>query len=155
MTLIAWAMIFMAIGVALFVAEVFLPSHGILAVLASLSLITGVVICFAINRWLGAGLSLALVTAAPFAFSASFNLWQRTPVGKRMILTSTAGEMPRAQVLVGSTGIAMTDLRPMGEAEFGTSRLQVISESGNTIAAGTAVRVLSMTDAVAMVRPVT
>jgi membrane-bound ClpP family serine protease len=50
MTLITWAMIFMAIGVALFVAEVFLPSHGILAVLASLSLFAGVVICFAINR---------------------------------------------------------------------------------------------------------
>jgi membrane-bound ClpP family serine protease len=49
----------------------------------------------------------------------------------------------------------MTDLRPMGEAEFGNTRLQVISESGSPIAAGTGVRVLSITDAVAMVRSVT
>lgn len=153
--MLTWALLLLVIGLLLFVAEVFVPSYGVLSVLACVSLLAGVIMLFTVNRWAGALTLLTLAAGAPFAFSAAMHLWQKTPMGKQMILTKTAGDLPRNIILVGSTGAALTDLRPMGEIELNDVRVQAITENNVMIAAGTNVKVLAMTDTIATVRPLT
>ena len=152
MTFLAWAILLIVIGVVVFVAEVFVPSGGVLGVLAGLCLMVGVLMLFAVNKWAGGAAFLALAIGVPFAFTGAMNVWQKTPAGKRMILTDTAPQDSPALVLVGETGVTVTDLRPMGEAEFEGRRVQAINEAGVVVPAGTPVRVLAVTDRVATVR---
>jgi membrane-bound serine protease (ClpP class) len=48
---------------------------------------------------------------------------------------------PTRDELVGSTGVALTDLRPSGAAQFGEERLDVVTD-GEWISAGTTVKVV-------------
>src|SRR5690606_16440948 len=58
---------------------------------------------------------------------------------------------PRSD-LIGSEGVAVTDLRPAGVAQFGDERLDVVSE-GVWIAAGTPVRIVRAEGYRHVVRP--
>lgn len=153
-TIYIWLFTLLSIAAILYVAEVFIPSHGVLTILATACLVVCVAICFVIDRWLGVGVMAALAVLGPIGISLGVSVWQRTPVGKRMVLTSVAGEAPKPFVLVGSVGTALTELRPMGECEFDGSRIEARSELSRIIAAGQEVSVISLHDGVATVRPV-
>lgn len=152
--LITWAIILAILAVVIFVAEIFLPSGGLLGIAAVACVAASVVLCFIINRWLGAGVSIALLILAPFLWMAGISLWQRSPVGKRLTLTTTVGELPAPHVLVGATGVTITELRPMGECEVGEARIESQSEMGVVIPAGRKVKVLSIASGVATVREI-
>ena len=147
---------FSLIGSLLFFAELFLPAHGVLGVLGVLCFVAVVVTCFIVSRWLGVGVGFAMIVATPFLFAGVTNAWERTPLGRKMILTKTSGNRPvppTPAVLVGTIGRAVTELRPMGEIEFGDSVVQGVSETGLAIGVGTRVKVISIYNAVATVRP--
>jgi membrane-bound ClpP family serine protease len=149
-----WLIILITVALAMFVAELFVPSGGLLAIGGALALTVAVILCFVINRWVGVGVLVAIVLIAPFAVHWGIGFWQKTPIGKRMVLTATVGELPRTQVLVGSVGVALTEMRPMGEVEVGETRIEAQSEMGRIIPAGRQVKILSLTDGVATVREV-
>ncbi len=150
--MITWLVICLLIALAMFIAELFIPSGGLLAIIGAVSITSAILICFAINRWLGAALLLATIVIAPFAMSGAIKLWQRTPIGRRMILTTTVGELPRPHLLVGSTGMTLTEMRPMGEIEVAEIRVEALSEMAAIIPAGRKVKVLSISGNVATVR---
>ena len=152
-TILIWLFTLLAIATVLYVGEIFIPSHGVLTVLASGCLVVCMVLCFMIDRWLGVGAMVALAVLGPIGASVGVGVWVRTPVGRRMVLTSIAGEPPRPFVLVGSVGTAITDLRPMGECEFDGNRIEARSELGRIVPAGQQVTVISLHDGVATVRP--
>lgn len=149
-----WLILLMAAGAALFFAELFLPTHGLLGLLGVACVAGAIGTCFYMNRWLGIGALFAAIIATPFAFQGMVNLWQKTPLGRRIVLNTVVGQggTPRPAVLVGMTGLTVSELRPMGECEFNTDRVQCQSETGNTIPSGTAVRLIAMKDTVAVVR---
>ena len=152
--IVTWTLALMAIAIVLFVSEVFIPSHGVLSVLATGCLVIAVVLCFMIQRWLGVGVMAALLLLGPVGLSLGVSVWQRTPVGRRMVLTATSGDPNKSFVLVGSVGTTLTELRPMGECEFDGRRVQARSELGRVIGAGLEVVVLDFADNAATVRPV-
>lgn len=149
-----WLIIFLGLALAMFVAELFLPSGGLLAVAGAACMTGAIIVCFKIDRWLGSGLLVASVVIAPFAIGWGVSLWQKTFVGKRMVLSEVVGQMPRAQVLIGSVGVALTEMRPMGEVEIGDVKIEAQSEMGMIIPAGRRVMVLSMTGGIATVREI-
>ena len=149
-----WLFAMLAIATVLYVAEVFIPSHGVLTVLATACLSIVVVLCFVLNQWLGVGALVAIVLLGPIGLSLGVSVWQRTPVGKKMVLHSTTGPPPRPFVLVGSTGITITELRPMGECEFGDNRIEARSEYNHLIPPGQPVVAIALNDGVATVRTV-
>ncbi|MBC7782850.1 MAG: NfeD family protein [Burkholderiales bacterium] len=153
--MLIWFCILLALAIVMLVSEIFLPSGGVLGVVGLLCLLAAVIICFFINRWLGAGVSLALLVITPFAVAGAMNVWQRTPIGRRMILKTTMGYANVPTVLIGTAGVALTELRPMGECEFGDTRMQACSEMGVIVSAGSPVKVISITDGIATVRPLT
>lgn len=150
---VVWLFTLLAIATFLYVAEVFIPSHGVLSILATGCIAVVVVLCFVLSRWLGTGVLVALAVLGPFGMSLGVSVWQKTPIGRRMVLTATTGEASKPFVLVGSTGTAVTELRPMGECEFGDTRLEARSELGRLIPAGQAVKVIALNDGIATVRP--
>ncbi len=151
-TMMIWFGILLTLAIVFLLAEVFVPSAGLLGVLGLGCLLAAVIVCFFANRWLGAGVSIGLLVISPFAINGALRIWQRTPIGKKMILTQTTENNPQPTVLVGSSGVALTELRPMGECEFGDTRLDAQSEMGQVIPAGAKVKVISVSSGVATVR---
>ena len=172
--------IFAAAAAVLTVAELILPTHGLLGLLAALAGAGAVGTCFYVDRWLGLGVFAAAVVASPFVAAGVLGAWQRTPVGRRLVLGGTVGVPVDAGVTVGvgEVGTSVTALRPMGECEFpapqaadgagagagvaiapasndpsGTRVVQCVSELG-PLPAGASVRVVGFASGLATVRAI-
>lgn len=144
------------IGLVLIAVELFLlPGFGVAGVLGGLSLGAGFYLSFVSDMATGAdyisalgvfSLSVLVVIIGAWAllrrlprsrrFSASGILLDESTSREAGYISST---LP-AQ-LVGSTGVAVTDLRPAGAARFGDERIDVVADA-NWISAGTAVRIV-------------
>jgi membrane-bound ClpP family serine protease len=129
-------------ALALLVLELFLPSHGLLGLFGLVCLGVAIGRCFWVNQWLGIGALLGALGLAPFAFAGAMKMWPRTPLGKRLVLKPVDGSITRPPVAVGQRGVALSELRPMGTADFGGATVEVSSEMG-TIAPRTPVKVVA------------
>jgi membrane-bound ClpP family serine protease len=139
------AILLLLAGLILLVAETLLPSGGILGALSAAALLGCIVVCFRMDSRLGFGVLVAMVVAAPFAGMLWVKLWPRTPVGRRMILAPASREVSAVAVRVGQTGIAVSELRPMGVCDFGSERIEARADHG-IIAAGSRVQVVDLVD---------
>lgn len=141
---LTFALLLIALAVIFLIAEMFIPSHGLLGVLAALAAGGAVVEFFMMGMKQGV-IALAIVTvASPFVFMGMLRAWPKTPVGKRMVLTAVTAKPETAKrVQVGATGTTVTELRPMGECDFGDLRMEAISELG-LIGPGSAVKVVAL-----------
>ena len=125
-------------GVLILVAEIFIPSHGILTVAGLGFLSTAVVRTFLdFGREAGVASALACLVALPVFGYVSVKYWRRTPIGRRIVpanpvLTSADTSVPieRLSALVGRTGRAVSALRPVGVCEFGGCRVSCVTELG-------------------------
>ena len=149
---VIWFIILLAIAGVLLAAELVVPSHGVLTVLALLALLATVGVAFSIGRWFGLGALLTLAVLGPALGAFVFKVWQRSPIGRRLVLHSVVENPPHPLVLVGSVGRTMGELRPMGECEFGEIRVRARSEMGDVIAGGAAVTLIELQSGVATVR---
>lgn len=136
--------ILLIVGLFLLVAEAVLPSHGILGVLSGIALFGAVFYCFLAGPWIGLGALAVIVVSSPFVFMWMMEMWPRTPVGRRLVLTATVPQAPQPQLItVGLEGRAVTELRPIGESDFGDMRVEVVSEYG-IIEAGSSIKVVAI-----------
>ena len=151
-------LLFLAAGTVLIVADLVLPSGGLLSVLGVGAILAAVIVCFTVGRWIGLAALLRHGTfASPFVAAGLIAAWQkharRQGPGPRPI----ASPPRRVEVVrVGLVGETLSALRPMGECVFhgdlGETTIQCKSEFGD-IAPGTAVRVTHYKDGLATVRP--
>jgi membrane-bound ClpP family serine protease len=149
-----WAFLLLAVGVVLLVAEVFIPSGGIISILSTLALL-GSVVCAWQAWWTSsqgsfwgfvAGMSLLLPAIAVGAFF----IWPNTPIGKRAFLEAPAPhevasfveQEEKHRQMVGKTGETVTTLNPAGIVRIDGQRVHCQSE-GMILDAGTRVRVIS------------
>jgi len=140
------------LGLSLLAAELFIPSGGIIGLAAAAVFGIAIVTGFVVSTWLGLAMLVGGLVASPFVFSAMMKLWQKTPAGRALVLNSSTPAMDRPRAPLDSSGVTVTQLRPMGEAEFGTSTFEVISETGS-LERGIRVRVVGhRDDGVAVVR---
>ena len=156
MTPLTLAIFLFSIAAALLIAEMLLPSHGVLGGMAVAAMVAGVVVCYRINHALALYVALGLTLAAPFAAGIWMKLWPKTPLGRRLVLGSgrpRPNDAPAARVGVGETGVVVAELRPNGVCEFGGQRLETRSERG-VLPAGQRVRVIAVVDGRPTVRAV-
>ena len=145
-----WMILLLLLGVCLLIAEVFIPSGGVLGIGATLSLLGAVVFAFRISPTAGTVTLVACLVLVPVVFFQGLRILPRTPFGRLMVLPE---KEPRATAppdqsahrdtfnrLLGRTGKAVTSLRPAGMIDVGGDRIHVITE-GEMIEAGTTVRV--------------
>ena len=153
MTPIGLAILLFVIAAALLVAEMLLPSHGVLGGLAVLAMVAGVVVCYRISHALALYVALGLTAAAPVVGGLWMKLWPKTPLGRRVILgPARPGGAPVAQLAVGATGVVVSELRPMGVCEFDGERVEARAEHG-VLPAGRRVAVIAVVDGRPTVRP--
>lgn len=141
-----------ALAIVLMVVELFVPSGGVIAIVAGIVAVAGVVVLFREDTTWGLAGLLALLVLAPTAFAFGLKIWPHTPVGRRMLLgTRSEDDLERErqeaqrqreqwQTLLGREGVALTDLRPVGAVRIDGRRYDALSETG-LIEAGARVRV--------------
>jgi membrane-bound ClpP family serine protease len=158
MSTLAWPLLILALGLILLIAEVFVPSGGLIGLLA--------VCCVAISLWqafhqsydLGIKFLLADFLLAPLALTLAVYVWPKTPFARRVFLkppepeeieVSHSGQ--RLDHLVGEFGRALTPLRPSGMVDFDGRRLDGLSEEG-LIPAGSLVQAVRVRSGQIIVR---
>ena len=150
---VALSLLLVAGALVLLVGELLLPTHGVLGFFGLICLAGAIGATFYINRWLGLAVFLAAVIASPFAWSLAIRMWERSPVGRRVLLPPVEAARPVFPIKLGQIGTACSELRPMGEVDFDDQRMEAISERG-IIRAGQQVKVIAVNHGIPTVRPV-
>jgi membrane-bound ClpP family serine protease len=158
MSTLAWPLLLLAFALILLIAEVFIPSGGMIGLLAAFCLIWSLWLAFRESYSLGLKFLAADFLLLPLAFSLALYLWPKTPMAKRVFLRPPAPEEievshapHRLDHLVGQIGRALTTLRPSGLVDFDGRRLDGLSEDG-LIAPGTLVRAVRVRSGQIVVR---
>lgn len=149
--MLVWGLGLLAAAVLLLLLDIFVPSGGMLALTSLVTSIAGIVCLWRHSTTWGLIGLLMVVVIGPAIMIFGLNVWQHTPLGRKMIGAPTeeeqaaralAVEKERAArlALLGQEGLARTDLRPVGIVEIGGHRYDALSES-SLIAAGARVRV--------------
>lgn len=137
----------LGIGLLLFVGEMFTPGLGAMGVLGTIALFAAVML--QINNPVGILFMVALVLfIVAVALLVFFRLAMRGKFDKSRIILSehidgSSNSLKEAgfQSYVGSTGVALTALRPAGKAEFDGKTLDVVTE-GEFLPKGAKVQVI-------------
>jgi membrane-bound serine protease (ClpP class) len=138
------------VGLALFVAEIFLPSHGLLTVGALGFLGWAVYQTFLLSEMAGYVSLLVLAILLPTVAVYAIRNWHRTPIGRRIsppnpVLTreDVGARQDLLEPYIGRVGVVMTPLRPVGECRFGDDKVECVAESG-MIPRGAAVKAVGI-----------
>jgi membrane-bound serine protease (ClpP class) len=159
---ILWVVLLAGAGFLLILLELFVPSAGLIGLLAAVVLVAATVIAFQ-NGGPTAGLItlLAIAAGVPCVVFFGFGLWTKSPLGRRFMLEAPKPEdVDDADVkelhlraLIGQHGVAVTPLRPAGIVEVNGMRVDTVTE-GIMVEAGTRVKVVSVQGHRVVVRPV-
>jgi membrane-bound ClpP family serine protease len=130
------AYVLIGLGLALLLAELFLPTGGILFVLSVGALVVGVAMTFSYDQSTGVVTLIAVFVAIPLLGAIAFHYWPKTPLGKRFVLSgpeqdATVASMPvnlELEQLRGRYGRTISALRPAGITEFDSRRVDTMSE---------------------------
>ena len=155
------AILLLVAALACVAAELFLPSHGVLAICAAILSLLSIIFAYRTHPVLGILIAVAVVVCTPIVFFWAIKLYPQTPMGKRVMLNSPpanlkdpfAEESQRLAQLVGQRAVAATTLRPAGTIEVDGQRIDAVSEA-EVIAAGTAVEILRVSGLKVIVKPV-
>ncbi len=160
MSYLTWPLLLLAIGLILLMTEAFIPSGGLIGMLAIGCLIVSLYQAFSIpeDPSIGWKFLAAEVLLIPAAAAVAIYLWPKTPLAKRIFLpppapedVDTAHSRVRLDHLLGEFGRALTPLRPTGNVDFDGRRLEARAEEG-LIAAGSLVRAVRVQSGVLVVR---
>jgi membrane-bound ClpP family serine protease len=157
--LLIWGLVLLALAFAVVVIDLLLPTAGILAAVAIVLAIAGVVCLFRYDTRWGVTGALLVIVGGPALFVVGFKLMPHTPVGRKLILGASDEEQPPRpagsplEKLVGSEGMVVTDLRPVGTVRIGDQKFEAVSET-TLIRAGATVRVTATDGLSLKVRPV-
>ena len=156
-----WAIGLLILGLVVVLVEVFVPTGGLLGLVAGVLLVTSVGLAF--SQGMGTGLVfLTIVTVSvPGVIGVGMHYLPQTAIGRKLILAppkpeevDPASERDRAlQHLVGQIGRTMTPLLPSGISEIDGRRVDTTSE-GMSIDAGVLVRVVEVSGHRVVVRKV-
>ncbi len=121
----------------LIVAEVFVPSGGLISIAALACLAGGIAIFFNYSTaagWIGVGVAAVMI---PVELFMAFKLLPRTRFGKNVTLIppqrpqgDAIPDTPELKELVGAVGVVLTPLRPVGMCDFSGHRVECVAESG-------------------------
>src|SRR5262249_33493654 len=110
-----WPILCVVLGLILLIGEVFIPSGGIIGLLAIGLLLVGLGLAFAQSTALGLKFLVGLLLSVPLTLAYAIHVWPRTPMAKWVFLRPPEAEElipedhgPRLEHLVGQFGRALT-----------------------------------------------
>ena len=148
-------MVFQLAGLVVLVAEVLLPSGGILSIIAAGLFGYSIYLAFAtISFDAGMTLILADIIILPIVALAGLRLLGRSPLALKASLRKSDGVVSydeKLSGLLGMEGVAVTNLRPSGTARIDNRRIDVVTR-GDYIEKGEAVEVVRVEGSRVIVR---
>lgn len=121
---------------ALIVAEVFVPSGGLISICALACLIGGIAIFFHHSNTVGlVGMGVAVVMI-PSVLIIAYKIFPKTRFGKSVTLAPPERQQGDAvpdtvelKNMLGAVGLVITPLRPVGMCDFSGRRIECVAES--------------------------
>lgn len=121
----------------LIIAEIFIPSGGVISICALAALIGGVAIFFGQSLTMGYIGILVAVVMIPVVVIISYKIFPNTKFGKSVILSppkrtpgDAIGDTEELKQLLGQTAKVLTPLRPVGTCLINDKRLECVAENG-------------------------
>ena len=162
MTPTYWVITLFLISLFLVSLEAFIPSAGVLGLLAGTMLVWSIYKGFIASTLCGVCLTCSTVIALPLLFMMFVKWWPLTPLGKRMLnatsdnpddLLPDGETYVQAQSQVGKQGTAVTDLLPNGRISIDGTGFDAVTE-GVLVDAGTRIEVIQVEGNRITVRPI-
>jgi membrane-bound ClpP family serine protease len=144
-----WGFLLLGIALVLLFLELFVPSGGLIGMLAGVAAIGSVIAFFRYDTTWGIVAASSYVILGPIIGVFGFKLWLNSPLAKGMILGGTdpaasdldedsamsaehARQERLAQLrqLIGAQGVTVTPLRPVGTVKINGQRIDAMAESG-------------------------
>jgi membrane-bound serine protease (ClpP class) len=156
-----WSILLLVIGIALIFLEVFVPSGGMLSVLAILAVVASIIVAFTGGWQTGLIMLMSSLVIIPLVIGAAIKWWPETPIGRLVVLQRPSSEedvLPdpgwtrRQQELIGRTGVAKTKMLPSGAIVIDGETYDAVSD-GVAIDAGQPVRIVAVRTNRLIVRP--
>ncbi|MHC5110404.1 MAG: NfeD family protein [Planctomycetota bacterium] len=130
--------IMFSLGAATLIAEFFIPSHGILTMVALTLLGIAVYMTFEQHgREAGVSSLVVCAVAIPTLFYLAVKHWRQTAIGRKVAppnptITNEDTSVPVQEIndMIGRVGTSVSPLRPVGICEFDGHRLSCISKFG-------------------------
>jgi membrane-bound serine protease (ClpP class) len=121
----------------LIIAEVFVPSGGIISLFALACVIGGAAIFFRHSStagWIGVVIAVIMI---PSVLVFAYKIFPKTRFGKSVTLTPPERQQGDAipdtaelKEMLGAVGVVLTPLRPVGMCDFSGQRLECVAEGG-------------------------
>jgi membrane-bound ClpP family serine protease len=144
-----WGFILLGITIVMLALELFVPSGGLIGMLAGVAALGSIIAFFRYDTTWGIVAALSYVILGPIIGVFAFRLWLNSPLARNMILggpdptnpdidddSAMSAEHARqerlAQLrqLIGAHGTAVTPLRPVGTVRINGQRIDAMAESG-------------------------
>jgi membrane-bound ClpP family serine protease len=118
-----WALLLLALGIGCLVLEMFIPSGGLLGVMAALCIVAAVVLAFVSGPAAGLGMTVFVTLLVPLILALAVKFWPETPLGRVILLRRPSGPdevLPQTepyrtiQTMIGKRGIAKSRMLPSG-----------------------------------------
>ena len=160
MSSIYWSVGLLLVGLLIVFLELFIPSAGVLGILAAICLISSIVIAFMHSVTTGLIVLVATLLAVPILLALMVKIWPHTPIGRRVMIGKMKAEevLPQTEAytevktLVGQLGVAKTKMLPSGTVVINDKKYDALSD-GFAIEAGQAIKVSAVKGNRILVQP--
>jgi membrane-bound ClpP family serine protease len=136
-SLFAIALGLFILAIIVFLVDLFIPSGGVLIGVTGVLAIGAIVLAFMHSTSTGIWMVIGTFLAIPLMFWAFVELWPKTPIGKRLIVTpEKANEYVWSDAkdsdpkeLVGSFGTVLDELLPSGIVKIQDRKYEAITQT--------------------------
>lgn len=156
-----WSIALLIVALALVVFELFVPSGGVISVLAAAAAIGSVIIAFTAGPQQGLIMLIVTAVLVPLVLGVAIRWWPHTPIGRLILITRPEhpddvlpdSEQYRGlRSLIGTVGKAKSKMLPSGAVLIGRRTYDAVTE-GMPVEAGQAVKVVDVRTNRIVVRP--
>jgi membrane-bound ClpP family serine protease len=155
-----WPILLLILGLFFIVLELFIPSTGLLALLAGVSIVAAIYMAFLYSMAFGLIILIFTAFCLPVFIVLAVKIWPHTPIGRKVVLNPSDSiasvddaELQRRQQLLGKIGVAKSKMLPSGKIVIDGRVYDAISQ-GAAVDPGQTVRVVSVSGNRIVVMPI-
>jgi membrane-bound ClpP family serine protease len=158
---LVWPLILLLFGVALIFLEIFVPSGGVLSVLAGLAILASIIVGFGESFFVGTVILVVALIIIPIVVGAAIKWWPHTPFGRMVMINRPASQsevLPNTReyrlhdTMIGKRGVAVSSLLPSGDVRIDGQIYDSVS-AGMAIDPGQEIEVVDVRTQRLVVRP--